>query len=402
MSFSRYIFCFFVLVATLPSFSFDRVTGANASLNIVPGARSAALGGTVMAQKEELIGITDNPWQLALQEYAWGSFSHVAYFEGTVYDMASMTIPLEGMHGLGVSFSRFGANDIPWIKEGEQIPEGSDYKTLNIADWTFSIAYGRRLWKNLDLGIAVHGLYRELDQTGWGFRSDVGLSYTFPKNFSVAAVLKGWTSSAAKWESGTFEYESPELYLAASWNYLIRYFYGSFGAYWQSAGVFHNEARDLDFEGNERGGDIFESPLDWLSGGRGGIEFAFDFRLSLRAGLSSFTTFESFTVGAGVVVSKFLKVDYAFESHPVLSSVHRVSVSISPWLFFNEPKEKKLKQEKSFVEKEEPVEISEQQETIEENQIVEKEPEEFNEEPVAVEETESEVLEGSGGIYWEE
>ena len=147
MSFSRYIFCFFVLVATLPSFSFDRVTGANASLNIVPGARSAALGGTVMAQKEELIGITDNPWQLALQEYAWGSFSHVAYFEGTVYDMASMTIPLEGMHGLGVSFSRFGANDIPWIKEGEQIPEGSDYKTLNIAHRTFSIAYGRRLWK---------------------------------------------------------------------------------------------------------------------------------------------------------------------------------------------------------------------------------------------------------------
>ena len=76
------------------------------------------------------------------------------------------------------------------------------------------------------------------------------------------------------------------------------------------------------------------------------LEFAFDFGLSLRAGLSSFTTFESFTVGAGVVVSKFLKVDYAFESHPVLSSVHRVSVSISPWLFFNEPKEKKLKQEK--------------------------------------------------------
>ncbi len=402
MSFSRYIFCFFVLVVTLPGFSFDRVTGANATLNIVPGARSAALGGTVMAQKEELVGITDNPWQLALQEYAWGSFSHVAYFEGTVYDMASMTLPLEGMHGIGVSFSRFGANDIPWIKEGEPIPEGSDYRTLNIADWTISIAYGRRLWKNLDLGIAVHGLYRELDQTGWGFRSDVGLSYTFPKNFSVAALLKGWTSSAAKWESGTFEYESPELYLAASWNYPIRYFYGSFGAYWQSAGVFHNEARDLDFEGNERGGDLLESPLDWLSGGRGGIEFAFDFGLSLRAGLSSFTTFESFTVGAGVVVSKFLKVDYAFESHPVLSSVHRVSVSISPWLFFNDPKEKKLKQEKSFVEKEEPVETLEMQETIEEHQIIEKEPEEFKEEPVTVEETETEVLEGSGGIYWEE
>jgi hypothetical protein len=44
------------------------------------------------------------------------------------------------------------------------------------------------------------------------------------------------------------------------------------------------------------------------------------------------------TAGAGLVIAKFVKVDYAFESHPVLSPVHRVSVSISPYLFSHAPK----------------------------------------------------------------
>jgi len=79
--------------------------------------------------------------------------------------------------------------------------------------------------------------------------------------------------------------------------------------------------------------------LDWLSGGRGGVEFAFDFGLKLRLGLSSFTTFKSVTAGAGLTIANFLVVDYAFESHPVFSPVHRVSVSFSPYLFGHKPRE---------------------------------------------------------------
>jgi hypothetical protein len=109
--------------------------------------------------------------------------------------------------------------------------------------------------------------------------------------------------------------------------------------YWQGAELLHREARDLDYEMDQsRGKRVWENPLDWLSGGRGGIEYTFDFGLSLRAGLSSFTTLQSVTAGAGLVIAKFVKVDYAFESHPVLSPVHRVSVSISPYLFSHAPK----------------------------------------------------------------
>ncbi len=421
----RKIFLFLLLSIWTAVFSFaaERVTGANATLDIVSGAQSAAVGGATLIVPEEPVGLFINSWQLARTSYAWGSFAHVAYYEGTTYDVASLTLPLGLGHALGVSFSRFGADDIPWIKEGEAIPEGESYRTLSIADWTFSIAYGRQILKNLDLGITLHGLYRELDQTGFGFRGDASVRWLLPYRFAVAGLLKGWTSSAAKWESGTFEYESPEFYTAASWNIPIPYFYGTLGVYWQSAGLFHREARELDFDGEERGGRIWEKPLDWLSGGRGGVEFVFDFGLSLRAGLSSFTTLESVTAGAGFVLSEFLKIDYAFESHPALSSVHRVSVSVSPWLFFHKKQKQRFPEARS-ASNEKPLTAGEEQEieqeesfdnapetmhetqnsSTEENdkQSTENElSEELNLNPYTTE-TENEILEPAGGLHWEE
>ncbi|MBO6076692.1 hypothetical protein [Fibrobacter succinogenes] len=327
------------LIAVASSFAADRVVGANATLDIEPGARSAALGSATMAVDGDYLGLMSNPYQLANVNYAWASFSHTEYYEDTKYDYASAVVPLGAGQGLGISFSRFGADDIPYIKEGEPLPEGSNYNTLSIADWVFSATFGRKLTKRLDLGIGFHGLYREMDQTGWGFRGDAGLRFNAVDELYLSALLKGWTSSATSWESGEFEYSSPELYIAASYGLPVSYLYGKLNLYWQGAELLHREARDLDYEMDKsRGKRVWENPLDWLSGGRGGIEYTFDFGLSLRAGLSSFTTLQSVTAGAGLVIAKFVKVDYAFESHPVLSPVHRVSVSISPYLFGHAPK----------------------------------------------------------------
>ena len=327
------------LVAVSSAWAADRVVGANATLDIEPGARSAALGSATMAVDGDYLGLMLNPYQLANVNYAWASFSHTEYYEDTKYDFASAVVPLGEGQGLGISFSRFGADDIPYIKEGEPLPEGSNYNTLSIADWVFSLTFGRRITDRLELGIGFHGLYREMDQTGWGFRGDAGLRYRLVDELFVSTLLKGWTSSAASWESGEFEYSSPELYLAATYGLPIPYLYGKLNLYWQGAELLHREARDMDYETDEsRGKRVWENPLDWLSGGRGGIEFAFDFGLSLRAGLSSLTTFQSVTAGAGLTIAKFVKVDYAFESHPVLSPVHRVSVSISPYLFSHSPR----------------------------------------------------------------
>ncbi|MBR5413886.1 MAG: hypothetical protein IK114_12750 [Fibrobacter sp.] len=339
MTFAR-ILVGIALLSAAGSFAADRVVGANATLDIEPGARSAALGSATMAVDGDYLGLMSNPYQLANVNYAWASFSHTEYYEDTKYDFASAVVPLGKGQGLGISFSRFGADDIPYIKEGEPLPEGSDYNTLSIADWVFSATFGRKLTDRLELGIGFHGLYRDMDQTGWGFRGDAGLRFRAVDELYVSGLLKGWTSSATSWESGEFEYSSPELYIAASYGLAIPYLYGKLNLFWQGAELLHREARDMDFETDkDRGKRVWESPLDWLSGGRGGLEYAFDFGLSLRAGLSSFTTFKSVTAGAGLVIAKFVKIDYAFESHPVLSPVHRVSVSISPYLFSHAPKQ---------------------------------------------------------------
>ena len=343
MSFIRSVASFALVFSTMSlvtsAFAADRVVGANATLDIEPGARSAALGSATMAVDGDYLGLLSNPYQLANVNYAWASFSHTEYYEDTKYDFASAVVPLGAGQGLGVSFSRFGADDIPYIREGEPLPEGSDYNTLSIADWVFSVTFGRRLTDRLELGVGFHGLYRELDQSGFGFRGDAGLRYRAIDELYVSALLKGWTSSATTWESDEFEYSAPELYIAASYGLPVPYLYGKLNLYWQGAGLFHRESRDLDFETDEdRGKRIWENPLDWLSGGRGGIEFAFDFGLSVRAGLSSFTTFQSVTAGAGLTIARFVRVDYAFESHPVLSPVHRVSISVSPYLFGNSPR----------------------------------------------------------------
>ena len=357
------------LASALSSLGFaaDRVVGANATLDIEPGARAAALGSTTLAIEGDYLGLMTNAYQLSQAKYMWASFSHTAYYEDTKYDYASMVIPLPKNQGLGVSFSRFGADDIPYIKDGEPLPEGSDYNTLSIADWVFSVAWGRRIIDRLDLGIAFHVLYRDMDQSGWGFRGDASARFQIKDDFYVSGLLKGWTSSAAKWESGEFEYSAPEFYLALSYGLPVEYLYGKFNFYWQSAGLFHHDSRDLDFDEDTHGGErIWEDPLDWLSGGRGGVEFAFDFGLKLRVGLSSFTTFKSVTAGAGITIANFLVVDYAFESHPVFSPVHRVSVSFSPYLFGHKPKDGGSLNKTAAVKK-----------------LVTEEPEEFVEEPVA-------------------
>jgi hypothetical protein len=385
-------------------FAMERVSGANATLDVEPGARSAALGSSTMAVDGDYLGLVSNPYQLSTVRYGWVSFSHTAYFEDTQYDFASAVLPLGEGQGLGVSFARFGADDIPYIREGEPIPEGSDYNTLSYADWMFSVTFGRKIMDRLDIGVGFHGLYREMDQTGWGFRGDAGLRYRLVDKLFVSGLLKGWTSSATTWESGEVEYSSPEFYLAASYQLPVSYLYGCLGLYWQSAGLLHHEARSLDFDTDEEsGGRLWEDPVDWLSGGRGGVEFTFDFGLSLRAGLSSFTTLKSVTAGAGLTIAKFLRVDYAFESHPVLSPVHRVSVSISPYLFSHPEKPASVATETSLPAPQEPLPQQENAPVIEsvpESDVPAPASEVEEEKPDSLDKTLHE--EPAGGVYWEE
>ena len=107
------------------------------------------------------------------------------------------------------------------------------------------------------------------------------------------------------------------------------------------------------------------------------------------------------TAGAGLTIAKFLVVDYAFESHPVFSPVHRVSVNFSPYLFGHKPREEghlnKTDAAKKLV-TEEPEEVPAEEfveESIQESPVPVQET--VNETPAApsapIIETDDEVLE---------
>jgi hypothetical protein len=298
----------------------ERVAGANASLEAAQGAKSAAVGLAALPVLNDLPSLAQNPLQLSELERLSLAFTHVAYFEETAYNGVVMAVPLRDAGALGFAASRFGAGDIPYIKEGDPLPEGDNYNTMSISDWIFTSAWAKSFGK-INLALSLHLLKRELDQTGWGFRSDAAAGYEFSKRFMLAAILKGWTSSAVKWESGYFEYSSPETYVAFRFTEPFPYFYGKLNVYWQSTGVLHSQSEEET--------RAWKNPINWFSASNAGLEFQTNFSFSLRAGLAKISDASTLTLGAGLNPVSWLQADYAFQMHSELSSVHRISIMVS-------------------------------------------------------------------------
>jgi len=295
----------------------ERVVGANSSLETAQGAKSAAVGMAALPVLDDLPSLAKNPLQLAELDKLSLALTHVAYFEETTYNGAVMAVPLRNAGTLGFAASRFAAGDIPYIKEGDPLPEGDNYNTLNISDWIFTSAWGKSFGK-WNLALSLHLLKRELDQSGWGFRSDVAAGYEFSKGFMLAGIVEGWTSSAAKWESGHFEYSSPEAYAAFRFTEPFPYFYGKLNLYWQSAGILHSES--------EKDTRAWKNPIDWFLTSNAGLEFETNLAFSLRAGLVKIDDANSLTLGAGLKPVSWLGADYAFQMHNELSNAHRISI----------------------------------------------------------------------------
>ncbi|MDR2732452.1 MAG: hypothetical protein LBB36_04455 [Fibromonadaceae bacterium] len=315
-----------VLIFILLVFSFafaeaERVKGANNSLETVQGAKSSAVGSAALPVKDDLPTLVQNPLQLSELERLSLAFTHVSYFEETTYNGVVMALPLRDAGAIGLAVSRFGAGDIPYIKERKEndpLPEGDSYNTLDISDWIFTSAWGKSFGK-WNLAFSLHLLKRELDQSGWGFSSDIAMGYEFSKSFMLAGIIKGWTSSAVKWESGYFEYSSPEAMAAFRLREPFPYFYGNLNLYWQSAGILHSAS--------EKDTRAWQNPVNWFLASNAGLEFETDFLFSLRAGLVEASDLNTLTLGAGIKPISRLSADYAFQMHSELSSVHRISIT---------------------------------------------------------------------------
>lgn len=370
----------------------ERVVGANQTLALDPAAHAAGAGGALLAMPGTALESGQNPvGMLDLPSHALG-ISHTRQYEDTQLDGLGLVYAIDSATRAGLLFTRFAAQDIPWIPEGEPIPADGEWKTLSIADYSLSLLAARSFRWHLDAALGMHFLYRELDQTGFGFRGDAALRWRPVRVWFLAAKLEGWTSSAARWESGQVEYSPPELKLSTGTHLPVPYLYGTLHIGYQSSGMLHHGNRWMSVSNSVRGDTLasdqdlvetggerpWETPWEWFRDGSAGAELEWDWGGAVRGGWQSLREWDSWTVGAGVRFRGWIGVDYAFQRHPVLSGIHRVSLELRPWWIQTEN-------------------ISEQHSPVPPQEILPTE-----ESQIPSESTEEELPEESDGKSWEE
>ncbi len=316
------------------------VRGANQTLDIEASARRSGLAGVHLGMPGDLSSIYHHPAALNDINQTWILVSHFEHYESSQYDHLITNFPITDNSVLGFGLARFGSDGIPLTYEGEEYA-GANYETFSISDYILTNTFALTLF-DIQLGASLHLLYRSLDQNGFGFRTDISANYPVWK-FKFSGLIKGLTTSAAKWESDTFEYSPPEFYTGIGYLQELPYFYGSFSFAWQSSGYLHNEGRSTVLF-NESISDTSESytivgdrftdaPLNWLGASSFAVEFKSAAGLFVRGGITHVHTPKYFSLGVGITILKHTTIDYAFQNHPDLSNAHHVSVAFCPGIF---------------------------------------------------------------------
>lgn len=329
-------------VWTSATWALERVVGANESFEMYGSAAAAGRGGGVLGFDGDVLTQALQPYGIMDVNRKTLGVAHVYHYEGTAYDQASLVLPLDSVSRVGLLFSHFGASGIPWIPEGEKVPDlYGDWETLSISDWILGLSWARQWFHRLDVGLNAQGMYHQMDQKGVGFRSSLSGRWRFGSSQQggghLAVLWKNWTTSFAKWESGYSEYSAGDVFLGGGIVWPMPYLYGSLRLGWQSVGLFHRTNNELWWDDDTvadslateslKDTRLFQEPLTWLQEGSVGLEFIWNWGGRVRAGLQRIADLDSYTLGAGFQIKKRLTVDYALEAHPLLSSVHRISLS---------------------------------------------------------------------------
>ncbi len=308
----------------------NQATGVNQTLEEGFGARHSGMGLTFAGFQSDANAAVNAPAAMNDIDDLTFSTSHTEKFGDAKFDDFTIIIPFEGRGSLGLGLSRYGISGIELRPENSSHLQSQAPEVFSIADYQVVGSFSRS-WGALDAGFDFNLLYRHLDQDGIGMRGDGMVQYTWSDKWRVGALLKGLLPSSASWESGYMEYEPTDLLLAFGGRFPTPYFYGSLQVATQTEGLFQNQAKS----GRQvQGASVFKNPLDLLAQSNLGLEYLFDFGLSLRVGVHELVAAKDFsstaTFGIGYNWGKIVGIDYSFTPHPDLLSTHRISIQFTP------------------------------------------------------------------------
>lgn len=307
-------------------------TYSNEFLSIGVGARSFAMGNSVIASQNGVEAAYWNPSSLVDMENKYdASFMHAEYFGGlSAYDYLGFAISLNKESTLALSLIRYGVDDIPNTLELIDSDGNLRYDritTFTSADYAFLISYARRTGiKGLNIGGNVKIIYRHTGDfaNAYGFGIDLSASYK-KSNWKFATVLRDASSTFNSWVFNTDDLEEvfaltgndipensteftlPRLILGVSKDFKIS----------NNFGILAEFDADLTFDGKRnvlvKGDPVSIDP-------HAGIEASFKKFIFLRAGVNNFqeeTDFDNTSewtfqpnLGLGIHYKGF-RLDYA-------------------------------------------------------------------------------------------
>lgn len=193
----------------------------NEYLNIGVGARALAMGGAQAASTADAYSVYWNPAGLVrMDNDAELGLMHAEYFAGIFqYDHGSFGLKLKDKkRAVGLSFTRFGANNIPYTIDYVQ-PDGSfdesKLKDISAADYAFNISYSQMLnwFKNnskvkASLGANAKIIYRHVGSMSqaWGAGMDLGLQIYAPQ-WRLGISARDITTTTTSWSFNFTERE---------------------------------------------------------------------------------------------------------------------------------------------------------------------------------------------------
>ncbi len=192
----------------LSSFAFSQTNApkySNEFLNIGVGARALGMGNSVVASSDDVTAGYWNPTGLlnTNTDLQLG-LMHSEYFAGIAkYDFAGLTKTIDTASAFGISFIRFGVDNIPNTTELIDAQGNLDYDRITFfsaTDMAFLFSYARKLKPNLSVGGNVKIIHRKVGDfaKAWGFGIDASVEYT-KKSWRFAAVARDVTSTFNAW-----------------------------------------------------------------------------------------------------------------------------------------------------------------------------------------------------------
>jgi len=202
----------FFIVFLLALFSFGSLLSqttapkySNEFLTIGVGARNFAMANSVLAGVNDVTAGYYNPsGLLGIEKDMEVGLMHSEYFAGIAkYDYLGFAKRIDENSVAGVSFIRFGTDDIPNTTQLIDKNGNIDYDRItrfSAADYALLLSYSRKTSSGLELGGNFKIIHRRIGDfaRSWGFGLDVSVNYTY-KDWKFAAVARDITTTVNAW-----------------------------------------------------------------------------------------------------------------------------------------------------------------------------------------------------------